>query len=122
MYETRPVRSLRMEPLLEEVLFLIGPPDSGLRPDLPKSFAQVAALKLFLPLPFQPITQRCRSMVQTASSVKVYDLRMSRSIALQKPPIFMQTRLAILLRRLVLTPISSWALAWPTFTGAHLNA
>ena len=49
MYETRPVRSLRMEPLLEEVLFLIGPPDSGLRPDLPVSFAQVAALKLFLP-------------------------------------------------------------------------
>ena len=49
MYETRPVRSLRMEPLLEEVLFLIGPPDSGLRPDLPVSFAQVATLKLFLP-------------------------------------------------------------------------
>ena len=49
MYETRPVRSLRMEPLLEEVLFLIGPPDSGLWPDRAVSFAQVAALKLFLP-------------------------------------------------------------------------
>ena len=49
MFETRPLRSLRMEPLLKEVLFLIGPPDSNLRPDLPVSFAQVAALKLFLP-------------------------------------------------------------------------
>ena len=49
MYETRPVRSLRMEPLLEEVLFLIGPPDADLRPDRPVSFAKVAALKLFLP-------------------------------------------------------------------------
>ena len=49
MYETRPVRSLRLEPLLEEVLFLIGPPDADLRPDRPVSFAKVAALKLFLP-------------------------------------------------------------------------
>ena len=49
MYETRPVRSLRMEPLLEEVLFLIGPPDADLRPDRPVSFAKVATLKLFLP-------------------------------------------------------------------------
>ena len=49
MYETRAVRSLRMEPLLEEVLFLIGPPDADLRPDRPVSFAKVATLKLFLP-------------------------------------------------------------------------
>ena len=49
MYETRPARSLRMEPLLEEVLFLIGPVASGLSADRPVSFAEVAVLKLFLP-------------------------------------------------------------------------
>ena len=49
MYETPPVRSLRMEPLLEEVLFLIGPPGSSLMPDQAVPFAEVAALKLFLP-------------------------------------------------------------------------
>ena len=49
MYETRPLRSLRMEPLLEEVLYLIGAPGSDLSPETPLAFAELAARKLFLP-------------------------------------------------------------------------
>lgn len=49
MYETRPLRSLRMEPLLEEVLYLIGAPGEGLSPDSAVPFTELATRKLFLP-------------------------------------------------------------------------
>ena len=42
MYETRPLRSLRTKPLLEEVLYLIGAPGSGLSPDQALDFSASA--------------------------------------------------------------------------------
>lgn len=49
LFETRPVRSLRTQPLLEEVLYLIGPPESDLRRDAPVRFDTLESRRLLLP-------------------------------------------------------------------------
>lgn len=49
LYDPRSTRTLRIQPLLEEVMFLIGPPDSGLSLDVPVQFAALGDLRLLLP-------------------------------------------------------------------------
>lgn len=49
LYDPRSSRTLRIQPLLEEVMFLIGPPDSGLSLDVPVPFATIGSLRLLLP-------------------------------------------------------------------------
>jgi len=49
LYDPRSTRTLRVQPLLEEVMFLIGPPDSGLSLDVPVQFAALGELRLLLP-------------------------------------------------------------------------
>ncbi len=49
LYDPRSSRTLRIQPLLEEVMFLIGPPDSGLSLDVPVQFAVLGQLRLLLP-------------------------------------------------------------------------
>lgn len=46
-YNRTATKAIAVEPLVEERLFLIGPPDAG--PDGPVTFAEVAALPLVLP-------------------------------------------------------------------------
>lgn len=49
LFESRPTRSLRSVPLLEEELHLIGSPDAGLWREDPVSFDQLDDVKLLLP-------------------------------------------------------------------------
>ena len=49
LFETRPSRALISQPLLEETLYLIGPPDADLRPDTPVPFKTLANRRLLLP-------------------------------------------------------------------------
>jgi DNA-binding transcriptional LysR family regulator len=49
LYEGGPIRTLRTVPLVDEELFLIGPPDSGLSMDNPVSFADLAGVRMLLP-------------------------------------------------------------------------
>lgn len=49
LYDPKSARSLRVQPLLEEVLFLIGPPDSGLSHDSPVDFRDLDGVRLLLP-------------------------------------------------------------------------
>jgi DNA-binding transcriptional LysR family regulator len=49
LYDPKMARSLRIQPLLEETLFLIGPADSGLSQEQPVSFATLAERQLLLP-------------------------------------------------------------------------
>ncbi|CAN7355408.1 LysR substrate-binding domain-containing protein [Bosea sp. LjRoot9] len=49
LYDPRSARSLRTQPLLEETLFLIGPPNSGLSRDQSVEFIELANQRLLLP-------------------------------------------------------------------------
>lgn len=49
LYDPKSARTLRVQPLLEEVLFLIGPPASGLSPEVPVEFGHLAGVRLLLP-------------------------------------------------------------------------
>ncbi|TKT76316.1 LysR substrate-binding domain-containing protein [Aquamicrobium sp. LC103] len=49
LYDPKSARTLRVQPLLEEALFLIGPPQSALSPDQPVEFADLENLRLLLP-------------------------------------------------------------------------
>lgn len=49
LYEPRATRSLRSEPLMQESLFLIGPPDAGLSAEKAVSFSDAACRPLLLP-------------------------------------------------------------------------
>ncbi|MEE3100774.1 MAG: LysR substrate-binding domain-containing protein, partial [Pseudomonadota bacterium] len=61
MYQSPPARSLRVTPLLEERLHLVGPPGAGLSPARPVTAAEVAARRLFLPSPGHGL----RALVET---------------------------------------------------------
>lgn len=74
MYESRPLLSLRAEPLLEEVLYLIGAPGSGLSPDIPVPFHALETRKLFLPSlghGLRAIVETCASAAGIALDVRV---------------------------------------------------
>lgn len=49
LYDPKSARTLRVQPLLEEVLFLIGPPGSGLSQDSPVDFSDLEGVRLLLP-------------------------------------------------------------------------
>ncbi len=49
LYDPKSARALRIQPLLEETLFLIGPPGAGLAPDRPVRFSELAEQPLLLP-------------------------------------------------------------------------
>lgn len=49
LYDPKSARTLRVQPLLEEILLLIGPPDSGLHQDSPVDFSELANQPLLLP-------------------------------------------------------------------------
>lgn len=49
LYDPKSARTLRVQPLLEETLFLIGPPESGLSLERPVEFAALQNLRLLLP-------------------------------------------------------------------------
>lgn len=51
MYETSATRHIRMEPLIEETLYLVGPPGAGLAPERPTAFGTLADLSMILPGP-----------------------------------------------------------------------
>lgn len=74
MYETRPLRSLRTKPLLEEVLYLIGAPGSGLLPDQALEFSALATRRLFLPSlghGLRRIVEDCAAQAGIALDVRV---------------------------------------------------
>lgn len=49
LYDPKSARTLRVQPLLEEVLFLIGPPGSGLSMEVPVRFPELETHRLLLP-------------------------------------------------------------------------
>jgi DNA-binding transcriptional LysR family regulator len=49
LYDPKSARTLRAQPLLEEVLFLIGPPGAGLSQDVPVDFRDLEGQRLLLP-------------------------------------------------------------------------
>lgn len=49
LYDPKNARTLRIHPLLEETLFLIGPSDSGLSQDTPVAFSRLEDYRLLLP-------------------------------------------------------------------------
>lgn len=49
LYDPKYARTLRVQPLLEEVLFLIGPPGAGLSQDVAVDFADLENERLLLP-------------------------------------------------------------------------
>ncbi|MEA1832085.1 LysR substrate-binding domain-containing protein [Methylobacterium durans] len=49
LYDPRVTRALRTEPLTQETLYLIGPPDAGLAHEHPVPFAEVVRAPLLLP-------------------------------------------------------------------------
>lgn len=49
LYDPKSARTLRIQPLLEETLFLIGPPGAGLSQDVPVDFAALEGQRLLLP-------------------------------------------------------------------------
>lgn len=51
LYDPKSARTLRVQPLLEEVLFLIGPPGAGLSQEVPVDFAMLEGQRLLLPSP-----------------------------------------------------------------------
>jgi LysR family transcriptional regulator, nitrogen assimilation regulatory protein len=74
LFETRLTRSLRSTPLLEEVLCLIGPPESGLRQDAPVSFEMLGQRKLLLPSQgngLRTIVEQCACETGTVLDVRI---------------------------------------------------
>lgn len=62
LYDPKSARSLRVQPLLQETLFLIGPPGAGLSPAAPVAFADLQGQRLLLPSPthgLRAILDRC---------------------------------------------------------------
>ena len=51
LYEPRPSAVLDVQPLLDETLFLVGPPSAGLRLDHPVALRDIASTPLILPNP-----------------------------------------------------------------------
>mgnify|MGYP001417514186 CR=1 FL=1 len=51
LYDPKSARTLRVQPLLDEVLFLIGPPGGGLSQEVPVDFSALAGQRLLLPSP-----------------------------------------------------------------------
>lgn len=49
LYDPKSARTLRVQPLLEELLFLIGPPGAGLSQDVPVDFDDLEHVRLLLP-------------------------------------------------------------------------
>lgn len=49
LYDPKSARTLRVQPLLDEVLFLIGPPGAGLSQDVPVDFHKLEDKRLLLP-------------------------------------------------------------------------
>ncbi|PWL17622.1 LysR family transcriptional regulator [Falsochrobactrum shanghaiense] len=49
LYDPKSARTLRIQPLLEETLFLIGPPGSGLSQNVPVSFSELENQPMLLP-------------------------------------------------------------------------
>jgi LysR family nitrogen assimilation transcriptional regulator len=74
LYDPKSARTLRVQPLLEEVLFLIGPPDAGLSQDVPVDFADLQNMRLLLPSPghgLRAILDKCAAERGFALSVPV---------------------------------------------------
>lgn len=62
LYDPKSARTLRAQPLLEEVLFLIGPPGAGLSQDVPVDFRDLEDRRMLLPSPghgLRVILDRC---------------------------------------------------------------
>lgn len=62
LYDPRSARALRIQPLLDEELFLIAPPGSGLSQDKPVDFGMLKKERLLLPSPghgLRVILDRC---------------------------------------------------------------
>lgn len=74
LYDPRSARSLRVQPLLEEALFLIGPADAGLSLHQPVDFGALDGARLLLPSPghgLRDILDRCAADRGFALSVPV---------------------------------------------------
>lgn len=74
LYDPRFARTLRVEPMLEEVLFLIGPPGAGLSQEVPVDFGALAGVRLLLPSAghgLRIILDRCAAERGFALSVPV---------------------------------------------------
>lgn len=74
LYDPKSARTLRVQPLLDEVLFLIGPPGAGLSQDVPVDFAALAGQRLLLPSPvhgLRVILDKCAAERGFALSVPV---------------------------------------------------
>lgn len=74
LYDPKTARSLRVHPLLEEVLFLIGPPGAGLSQDVPVDYGDLKGVRLLLPSAnhgLRIILDRCAAERDFALSVPV---------------------------------------------------
>lgn len=74
LYDPRYARTLRVIPLLEESLFLVGPSNSGLSEDMPVGFADLEDVRLLLPSRkhgLRTIVDRCAAECGFALSVPV---------------------------------------------------
>lgn len=74
LFESRPSRSLIQRPLLDETLYLIGPPASGLRPDRPVPFCDLTGQRLLMPSTgngLRMIVERCARDTQSLLDVRI---------------------------------------------------
>lgn len=74
LYDPKSARTLRIHPLLEEVLFLIGPPGSGLSQSVPVDFVDLEGERLLLPSKghgLRAILDKCADECGFALSVPV---------------------------------------------------
>ncbi|MDR6871976.1 DNA-binding transcriptional LysR family regulator [Bosea sp. BE125] len=74
LYDPKSARTLRIRPLLDETLFLIGPPGAGLSPDSRVDFAQLEHQRLLLPSRghgLREIVERCAQERGFALDIKV---------------------------------------------------
>ncbi|QEL22217.1 LysR family transcriptional regulator [Bosea sp. F3-2] len=74
LYDPKSARTLRIQPLLEETLFLIGPPGAGLSPNRSVDFAQLEHERLLLPSRghgLRSIVERCAEECGIFLNIKV---------------------------------------------------
>lgn len=74
LFESRPTRSLRSSLLLEEVLYLIGPPEADLRRDRPVCFQELERHRLLLPSQgngLRTIVEQCAKDTGTPLNVRI---------------------------------------------------
>jgi DNA-binding transcriptional LysR family regulator len=74
LYDPKSARTLRVQPLLEEALFLIGPAGAGLSPETPVDFGDLEGVRLLLPSAghgLRAILDRCAAERGFALSVPV---------------------------------------------------